>query len=90
MAVALAAPLVAPYGFNEMSLANRLQPPVWLAGGTSANLLGTDPLGRDMLSRVIWAARTSLSVAGISVLVALFFGVTIGLLSGYYGGWLDM
>ena len=90
MAVALAAPLVAPYGFNEMSLANRLQPPVWLAGGTSANLLGTDPLGRDMLSRVIWAARTSLSVAGISVLVALLLGVTIGLLSGYYGGWLDM
>ena len=89
MTVALAAPLVAPYGFSEMSLANRLQPPVWLAGGTSAHLLGTDPLGRDMLSRVIWAARTSLSVAGISVLVALLFGVTIGLLSGYYGGWLD-
>ena len=89
MAVALAAPLVAPYSFNQMSLANRLQPPAWLAGGTSAHLLGTDPLGRDMLSRVIWAARTSLSVAGISVLVALLFGVTIGLLSGYYGGWLD-
>ena len=90
IAVALAAPLVAPYGFNEMSLANRLQPPAWLGGGTSAHLLGTDPLGRDMLSRVIWAARTSLSVAGISVLVAMVFGVTIGLLSGYYGGWLDL
>lgn len=87
--VALAAPLVAPYGFSAMSLANRLHPPVWLTGGTSAHLLGTDPLGRDMLSRVIWASRTSLSIAGISVLVALLFGVMMGLLSGYYGGWLD-
>jgi peptide/nickel transport system permease protein len=88
--VALAAPLLAPYGFNELSLANRLKPPAWLGGGTSAHLLGTDPLGRDMLSRVIWAARTSLGIAGISVLVAMLFGVMIGLLSGYYGGWLDM
>ena len=90
IAVALAAPLVAPYGFNELSLANRLKPPAWLGGGTSAHLLGTDPLGRDMLSRVIWAARTSLGIAGISVLVAMVFGVMIGLLSGFYGGWLDM
>ena len=90
IAVALAAPLVAPYGFNEMSLANRLKPPAWLGGRTSAHLLGTDPLGRDMLSRVIWAARTSLGIAGISVLVAMVFGVMIGLLSGFYGGWLDM
>jgi ABC-type dipeptide/oligopeptide/nickel transport system permease subunit len=89
IAVALAAPLVAPYGFNELSLANRLKPPAWLGGGTSAHLLGTDPLGRDMLSRVIWAARTSLGIAGISVLVAMLFGVMIGLLSGYYGGWLS-
>ncbi|MBM4264469.1 MAG: ABC transporter permease [Deltaproteobacteria bacterium] len=89
IAAALAAPMVAPYGFSEMSLAHRLQPPVWLSGGTSAHLLGTDPLGRDMLSRVIWAARTSLGIAGISVLVALVFGVIIGLLAGYYGGWLD-
>jgi len=87
--VALAAPLVAPYGFNEMSLENRLKPPNWLSGGTSAHLLGSDPLGRDMLSRVIWSARTSLGIAGISVLVAMVFGVMMGLLTGYYGGWLD-
>jgi ABC-type dipeptide/oligopeptide/nickel transport system permease subunit len=88
--VALAAPLLAPYGFNEMSLADRLKPPHWLSGGTPTHLLGTDPLGRDMLSRVIWAARTSLGIAGMSVLVAMVFGVTMGLLSGYYGGWLDV
>lgn len=87
--VALAAPLVAPYSFGQMSLENRLKPPNWLSGGSSTHLLGTDPLGRDMLSRVIWAARTSLGIAGISVLVAMVFGVMIGLLSGYYGGWLD-
>src|SRR5512134_2770067 len=87
--VALAAPMLAPFGFNEMSLADRLKPPNWLSGGSSAHLLGTDPLGRDMLSRVIWAARTSLGIAGISVLVAMVFGVMMGLLSGYYGGWLD-
>jgi peptide/nickel transport system permease protein len=87
--VALAAPLVAPYSFGQMSLENRLKPPNWLSGGSSTYLLGTDPLGRDMLSRVIWAARTSLGIAGISVLVAMVFGVMMGLLSGYYGGWLD-
>lgn len=86
---ALASPLLAPYGFGEMSLADRLKPPAWLSGGSAAHLLGTDPLGRDMLSRVIWSARTSLSIAGISVLVAMLFGVIIGLLAGYYGGWLD-
>jgi peptide/nickel transport system permease protein len=86
---ALAAQLLAPYGFGEMSLADRLKPPAWLGGGSTAHLLGTDPLGRDMLSRMIWAARTSLGIAGISVLVALVFGVMMGLLSGYYGGWLD-
>jgi ABC-type dipeptide/oligopeptide/nickel transport system permease subunit len=87
--VALAAPLVAPYSFGQMSLENRLKPPNWLSGGSSTHLLGTDPLGRDMLSRVIWAARTSLGIAGISVLVAMVFGVMMGLLCGYYGGWLD-
>ena len=87
--VALAAPLVAPYSFSQMSLENRLKPPNWSSRGSSTHLLGTDPLGRDMLSRVIWAARTSLGVAGISVLVAMVFGVMMGLLSGYYGGWLD-
>ena len=88
--VALAAPLVAPHGFNQMSLENRLKPPSLQSCGTTAHLLGTDPLGRDMMSRVIWAARTSLGIAGVSVVVALVFGVVMGLLSGYYGGWLDM
>ncbi|MBI4494336.1 MAG: ABC transporter permease [Chloroflexi bacterium] len=89
LAAALGAPLLAPYGPNEQALANRLRPPAWASDGTLAHVLGTDPLGRDMLSRVIWAAQTSLSIAGVSVLVAMSFGVALGLLSGYYGGWLD-
>jgi ABC-type dipeptide/oligopeptide/nickel transport system permease subunit len=89
IAAAVAAPVLAPYGFNEQSLANRLKPPAWMEGGTSAHLLGTDPLGRDMLSRVIWSARTSLWIAGVSVVAAMLFGVVVGLLSGFYGGWFD-
>lgn len=86
---AVGAPFLAPYPENAQSLANRLKPPLWLEGGSSAYVLGTDPLGRDVLSRVIWAARTSLGIAGASVLLALVFGVVVGLLSGYYGGWFD-
>src|SRR3954471_372732 len=65
---AIAAPALAPYGYDDQNLANRLKPPAWTAGGTWSHVLGTDPLGRDILSRVIYSARTSLSIAAISVL----------------------
>ncbi|HEY7059891.1 MAG TPA: ABC transporter permease [Chloroflexota bacterium] len=87
---AVAAPALAPYGYDDQNLANRLKPPAWTAGGTAAHVLGTDPLGRDVLSRVIYAARTSLSIAALSVLIAGAFGVIVGLLAGYYRGWLDV
>jgi peptide/nickel transport system permease protein len=87
--VALAAPLLAPAGPDAQRLAERLKPPAWIQGGSMVHVLGTDPLGRDTLVRVIWAARTSLAIAGASVLVALIVGVLIGLFSGYYGGALD-
>ena len=90
IAAAVAAPAIAPYGYDDQNLANRLQPPAWIAGGTPAHLLGTDPLGRDLLSRVIYSARTSLSIAAVSVLLAGAFGVVVGLLAGYYRGWLDI
>jgi peptide/nickel transport system permease protein len=86
---AVGAPALAPYGPDEQNLANRLKPPAWTASGTWAHPLGTDPLGRDVLSRVIYSARTSLTIAALSVLVAGLFGVIIGLLSGYYRGWID-
>ena len=87
--VALAAPIIAPEGFSEQDLGNRLQPPAWMEGGSIDHPLGTDPLGRDILSRMVWAARVSLGVAAVSVLVAMTFGVVMGLLSGYYEGRLD-
>jgi peptide/nickel transport system permease protein len=86
---AIGAPALAPYGYDEQNLANRLKPPAWTAGGTWAHPLGTDPLGRDILSRIIWSARTSLSIAALSVVVAGAFGVVVGLLSGYYRGWIE-
>ncbi|MFN8456265.1 MAG: ABC transporter permease [Anaerolineae bacterium] len=85
----LAAPWVAPHDPLAQDLSGRLQPPGWLEGGEWANLLGTDHVGRDILSRVIYGARISLLVGFSSVLVAGIIGMVMGLLAGYYGGWLD-
>ena len=62
---------------------------VFRPAGTSRFLLGTDPLGRDLLSRIIWGARVSLVVAGLTLAVGGTIGVVAGLVSGYYGGWID-
>ena len=86
---AVAAPLLAPYSPSHTDLLLRNTPPAWSAKGSTKHLLGTDPVGRDLLSRIIYGARISLGV-GISVTVlAAAFGVLLGLLSGYYGGWVD-
>jgi peptide/nickel transport system permease protein len=84
VAVAVAAPVLAPAGPDAQHLGSGLRPP-----GSAGYPLGSDTLGRDVLARVIWAARTSLSIAGVSVLVALVIGVLVGLFSGYHGGGLD-
>ena len=88
LAVAVLADLLAPRGYDDQDLAATLQPPVW-AGGTWSNALGTDPLGRDVLSRVVYGARTSLLLALGSVLIAAAVGVTLGLVSGWAGGRVD-
>jgi peptide/nickel transport system permease protein len=87
--IALGAPILAPQGYEQQNLANRLKPPAWMEGGVTVHPLGTDALGRDIWSRMVWAARVSLGIAGVSVLLAMAFGVVVGLLSGYYGGVLD-
>jgi peptide/nickel transport system permease protein len=87
--VALFAHLVAPHDPRAMSLPNRALFPSWVEGGNPTFLLGTDGLGRDILSRLIHAAQMTLVVAGAAVLLGGIVGVTLGLLSGYYGGWLD-
>lgn len=86
---ALLAPLIAPHDPYAINLIARLQPPVWLEGGTWDYLLGTDNVGRDILSRVMYGARVSLTVGTAAVIVGAVVGSVIGILSGYFGGRLD-
>jgi len=89
VAAALLAPVVAPADPLKNDLLSRLTPPMWAAGGERAHPLGTDTLGRDLLSRLLYGARVSLVVALAAVALAGVVGVTLGLVCGYYGGWLD-
>nr|WP_256257723.1 MULTISPECIES: ABC transporter permease [unclassified Paenibacillus] len=86
---ALLAPWLAPYDPNEQHVVDMLAPPFWLEGGSFKYILGTDNLGRDLLSRLIYGAQVSLFVGFFSVVVAGLIGLAVGLVSGYYGGWLD-
>jgi peptide/nickel transport system permease protein len=86
---ALAAPLVAPADPAKQSLLARLKPPGTVAGGVTF-LLGTDELGRDLLSRIIYGARASLAVAALSVAVSSVLGTLLGLVAGYYRGWVEV
>ncbi len=84
------APFLAPHDPNAVDPLKRLLPPFWVQPkGSVTYLLGTDAVGRDILSRIIFGARISLSVSLISVLLSSIIGVTLGLLAGYYGGWVD-
>jgi len=81
--MALLGPLIAPYGSNEQIVADARQPP------SLDHWFGTDNLGRDVFSRVVLGARDVLALAGAGTLAAVVLGTTVGLVSGYYGGWLD-
>jgi len=87
--IGLLAPLIAPYSPMQGSLGEKLRPPAWVTGGQWAYPLGTDLLGRDILSRLLYGARTSLAVAAVAVVVAGTLGTILGLLSGYFGGVVD-
>lgn len=87
--IAIFAPLIAPYDPAAQNIIARLKPPVWLAGGSWDHLLGTDHLGRDVLSRLMNGSRISLFVGFATVLLAGSFGVMMGLISGYAGGRTD-
>ncbi len=88
-AVALAAPYIAPHDPNKVVLLDKLTPPVWQEGGTWEYPLGTDKLGRDILSRMIYGARLSLLIGFGSVALGGLLGTLLGLFSGYYGGLVD-
>jgi peptide/nickel transport system permease protein len=86
---AIFAPLVAPHDPLKGSLSKRLKPPVWAEGGSIEYPLGTDKMGRDLLSRMIYGARISLLVSFMAVFVGGSIGTTLGVVSGYFGGKID-
>lgn len=87
--IAIFAPLLAPYDPYVQDITRRAVPPVWYEGGSWQNILGTDQLGRDYLSRLIYGARVSLLIGFSVVLISGFIGTTLGLLAGYFGGRVD-
>lgn len=86
---AIFAELIAPNNPEIGTLGDRFRPPFWQAGGSDAHLLGTDHLGRDVLSRLIFGARVSMIVGITAVLIAGVIGTVLGIISGYLGGWVD-
>jgi peptide/nickel transport system permease protein len=89
VALALLAPVLGLADPQAQSLRKRFRPPVWEERGTWEHPLGTDRLGRDMLSRIVWGARISLAAGVVTVLIASAFGAAVGLVAGYYGGRVD-
>jgi peptide/nickel transport system permease protein len=87
--VAIFAPLLAPHDPLSQSLSARMLPPVWDEGGRWEYLLGTDQVGRDYLSRLIYGTRVSLMVGFGAATIGMVIGVTLGMLAGYFGGWAD-
>jgi peptide/nickel transport system permease protein len=87
--IAVIAPLIVPHDPFAQNLAARFIPPAWMEGGSSAHLLGTDQLGRDYFSRLILGARISMMIGVSTIVVSGLIGTTLGLLGGYFGGWID-
>ena len=86
---AMFAPVLAPHDPLEQDLMSAQLPPAWMTGGEPAYLLGTDSLGRCVLSRLIYSARTAVMVALIAATLAAMIGITLGLFAGSFGGWVD-
>ncbi|CAH0343358.1 ABC transporter permease subunit [Rhizobium sp. CECT 9324] len=87
--IAVFAPLVAPHSPFEQYREAILLPPAWLEGGSWSYPLGTDPVGRDILSRLIYGSQYSLFIGVFVTTLSLTTGIAIGVIAGYYGGWLD-
>jgi peptide/nickel transport system permease protein len=87
--VAVLAPVIAPHSPTEQSLPDKLKPPAWQEGGSAQHLLGTDLLGRDLFSRLVYGARVSLTVALFALLSGGLIGLAVGIVAGYVGGRVD-
>jgi len=86
---AIFAPWLAPHDPQNQDLLHMLTPPAWLSGGDAAFPLGTDGLGRDVLSRLLYGSRVALTVAVIAAFCAGIFGSILAIVAGYFGGWVD-
>ena len=86
---AITAPWIVPHDPIKVDVLSRHTPPFWLEEGSTENLLGTDALGRDVLSRIIEGARVTVYVVAASVTTGVVVGTTLGLVTGYFGGWID-
>ncbi|WP_017797638.1 MULTISPECIES: ABC transporter permease [Oceanobacillus] len=84
LVIAIIGPLLTPYDYAEQDLTNRLQPP------SNEHILGTDHIGRDIATRIIYGASVSLQVGFYAVTGALFFGTLLGIVAGFFGKWIDM
>lgn len=89
LAIACLPSFMLPADPYKQTLRQRFAPPVWIEGGSWANPLGADNLGRDLLSRTLRGTRISLLTTAVSVALGALLGVTLGLLAGFYGGWFD-
>ncbi|AKI01867.1 ABC-type dipeptide/oligopeptide/nickel transport system, permease component [Hoeflea sp. IMCC20628] len=87
--IAIFAPLLAPHDPFLQSLSDRLKPPFWQEGTSPGHWLGTDQLGRDYLSRLIYGTQISLVIGFGAVLISGFIGISLGVAAGYFGGWVD-
>jgi peptide/nickel transport system permease protein len=87
--LAILTPWIAPYDPYNQDLSARLIDPIWGAKGSWAHLLGTDALGRDFLSRLMYGARVSLTISACASLIAAIVGSTLGIIGGYFGGRVD-
>lgn len=86
---AIVGPRLVPYHYDQQDLRGRLTPPAWMEGGVSHHKLGTDALGRDVLTRIVYGARVSLALAVTGVVLGGVIGVSLGMVSGYFGGRVD-
>ncbi|HEY7436695.1 MAG TPA: ABC transporter permease [Methylomirabilota bacterium] len=89
VAITLAAPWLAPYSPVEVDIQHRLGPPAWMEGGKTEHWLGTDQIGRDLLSRMIYGGRVSLLIGVSAVAISSIIGVLLGLTAGYFGSKID-
>jgi peptide/nickel transport system permease protein len=83
LVIAIAAPIIAPYAPDKQIIAERLSPP------SLKHFMGTDSLGRDVFSRAVWAGRVSMPIGFLAMAISLIIGVSVGLVAGYYGGWIN-